>query len=64
VDRIREVRRIFMDVSNGTQTWFDYPQNLDGARDLLAEHKAHITGKPAVCDVAFLMPSAWWWCQP
>jgi len=64
VDRHREVRRIFMDVSNGTQTWFDYPQNMDGARDLLHEYKTILTGDPPVCDVAFMLPSSWWWCHP
>ncbi len=64
VDRHRQVRRLFSDISNGTQTWFDYPGNLDGARDLLAENLDHLNGQPAVCDVAFLMPSSWWWCRP
>ncbi len=64
VDRRREVSRVFMDASNGTQTWFDYPQNLDGARDLLARYKQHLTGRPPVCDVAYLLPSSWWWLRP
>ncbi len=64
VDRERQTRRIFYDISNGTQTWFDYPQNLDGARDILAANLEHLNGRPAVCDVAFLMPSSWWWCRP
>ena len=64
VDRRREVRRLFIDASNGTQTWFDYPGNLDGARDLLRTYKAHLTGQPPVCDVAFLLPSSWWWLRP
>ncbi len=64
VDRERQTRRIFYDISNGTQTWFDYPQNLDGARDILTAALDHLNGQPAVCDVAFLMPSSWWWCRP
>jgi hypothetical protein len=64
VDRHRELRRIFYDISNGTQTWFDYPGNLDGARDLLAENLEHMNGQPPVCDVGYLMPSSWWWCHP
>lgn len=64
VDRHRQVRRLYSDISNGTQTWFDYPGNMDGARDLLAENVEHLTGRPAVCDVAYLMPSSWWWCRP
>ncbi len=64
VDRERQARRIFMDVSNGTQTFFDYPQNLDGARDILAEAGPHMTGARPECDVAFLLPSAWWWHHP
>lgn len=64
VDRERQVRRLFYDISNGTQTWFDYPQNLDGARDILAANLDHLNGQPPVCDVAFLMPSSWWWCHP
>ena len=62
--RRREVQRLFMDASNGTQTWFDYPPNMDGARDLLAQHKQHLTGKAPVCDVAYLLPSSWWWLRP
>lgn len=64
VDRPHEVRRLFMDASNGTQTWFDYPPNLDGARDLLLKYKEHLTGQAPVCDVAYLMPSSWWWLRP
>jgi len=64
VDRERQVRRLFSDISNGTQTWFDYPDNLDGSRDILSQNLQHLTGQPAVCDVAFLVPSSWWWCRP
>lgn len=64
VDRAHQVRRIFMDASNGTQTWFDYPPNLDGARDLLRQYGVHLTGKPPVCDVGFVLPSSWWWLRP
>ena len=64
VDRKREVQRLFMDASNGTQTWFDYPPNMDGARDLLAQYKQHLTGRAPVCDVAYLLPSSWWWLRP
>ncbi|MBD3174537.1 MAG: family 14 glycosylhydrolase, partial [Armatimonadia bacterium] len=63
VDRNREVARMFFDASNGTDTWFDYPQNLDVARDLFARYKEHLTGADPVCDVAFILPSAWWWCR-
>lgn len=63
VDRSREVARIFYDASNGTDTWFDYPQNMDSARDLFAAYKEHLTGLDPVCDVAFILPSAWWWCR-
>jgi len=64
VDRNREARRLFIDISNGTQTFFDYPQNMDGARDLLAEALPSMGGAPPVCDVAFMLPSSWWWCHP
>jgi hypothetical protein len=64
VDRQRQARRLFYDISNGTQTWFDYPGNMDGARDLLAENIDNLSGQPPVCDVAYLMPSSWWWCHP
>lgn len=57
VNRDREVQRIWMDASNGAQVFFDYPQNLDGARDLFARYKEHLTGRRSVTGLALLLPS-------
>ena len=57
VDRAAQVNRIWMDASHGTQTWFDYPQNLTVSIDLLARYKEHLTGKPPVCDLVLWLPT-------
>ncbi len=57
VNRDREVARIWSDASCGTQTYFDYPQNLLGARDIFAKYKDYLDGQPAVVDVAILFPT-------
>jgi hypothetical protein len=64
VPREREIQRIWMDVSNGTQVWFDYPQNLDRARDIFREYKEHLTGQPPICDLAFILPTTHHWLHP
>lgn len=57
VPRDQQVLRIWMDGSNGTQTWFDYLQNMDGARDLFLRYKRYLTGKPPRCTLAFWLPT-------
>lgn len=64
VDRNREVRRIWMDASNGTQVYFDYPQNMDRARDLFARYKHHLNGQRSVTDVALIIASTTQWLHP
>jgi hypothetical protein len=56
--RNEEVARIFSDASCGTQTYFDYPGNLLGAKDIFARYKDYLDGKQAVVDVAVLFPTA------
>jgi hypothetical protein len=56
VDRNAQVARIFNDADDGAQMWFDYPGNLDGARDLFHDYAGYLTGKPAITDVALFMP--------
>lgn len=57
VSRDREVQRIWMDASNGAQVYFDYPQNLDGARDLFVRYKPHLTGRRSLTDFGLLLPT-------
>lgn len=64
VSREQQVARIWMDASNGTQTWFDYPGNLDGARDVFVKYKRHLTGKPPVCDLGLWLPTYHHWLRP
>lgn len=48
----REVVRIWMDASNGTQRWFDYPQNMDAARDEFRRYKRFLNAQPPQCGLA------------
>lgn len=64
VPRDRQQNRIFMDLSNGTQTWFDYLPNLDQARDYFVEYKALLTGAPPVTDIAVWLSTADHWLHP
>ena len=52
-----EIARVFNDVSNGVQVFFDYPQNLDRVRGPLASYKQHMTGARPVVDVAIFHPT-------
>jgi hypothetical protein len=52
VPRERELNRIFMDLSNGTQTWFDYLQNMDQALDLFEKYHHLFNGAPPRSRVA------------
>ena len=53
----QEVDRIWSDASCGTQTYFDYPDNLMGAKDVFAKYGRHLTGKQAIVDVAVFFPT-------
>ncbi|MGC8666505.1 MAG: family 14 glycosylhydrolase [Chthonomonadales bacterium] len=64
VPREREVRRIWMDASNGTQVFFDYPQNLDAARDLFRRYKAFLDGVRSRTDVALIICTTTHWLHP
>lgn len=57
MDRNAEVNRIWSDASCGTQTYFDYPQNLLGAKDLFEKYGRYLDGSRAVVDVAFFFPT-------
>ena len=57
MDRNAEVNRIWSDASCGTQTYFDYPQNLLGAKDLFTQYKDYLDGKQAIVDVAVFFPT-------
>ncbi len=57
MDRNAEVNRIWSDASCGTQTYFDYPQNLLGAKDLFAQYGKYLDGNQAIVDVAFFFPT-------
>ncbi len=52
-----EVARVWSDVSNGVQVYFEYPQNLDAARDKLSVYKDHMTGAMPVVDFAIFNPT-------
>ncbi len=60
----RQVARIWMDASNGTQSWFDYPQNLDRARAVFARYGDVLTGEAPVCSLAVWLPTAHHWLRP
>jgi hypothetical protein len=47
-----EVARIFADVSNGVQVYFEYPNNLDRALAKVQEYRNHMTGAKPIVDVA------------
>lgn len=64
VPRERQLNRIFMDISNGVQTWFDYLQNMDRARDLFVKYKEHLTGLPPRNTIAVWHPTLDHWLHP
>jgi hypothetical protein len=51
-----EVRRLFFDIANGVQVYFDYPQNLDRARPQVRAIKQHMTGQAPLVDLAVICP--------
>ncbi len=52
-----EVARVWNDISNGVQVYFEYPQNLDRARAQLRKYKDHMTGARPMVDVAIFNAS-------
>ncbi len=64
VNRNREVRRIWMDACNGSQVYFDYPQNMDRARDIFARCKRHLNAQRSLTDVALVIASTTQWLHP
>ena len=57
VDRREEVWRLFSDASTGARVYFDYPQNIKPAADLLAEYGFLLTGEQPLVSVAVLFPT-------
>ena len=57
MDRKAEVNRIFSDASCGAQTYFDYPQNLLGAKDIFEKYGKYLDGSRAIVDVAVFFPT-------
>ena len=64
VPRERELNRIFMDISNGVETWFDYLDNMDQARDYFRKYKKHLTGAAPKTTVAIWHPTLDHWLHP
>ena len=60
----RELNRIFMDISNGVETWFDYLPNTDGAKHHFRAYKKFITGQPPRSNVAVWHPTLDHWLHP
>ncbi len=52
-----EVARVWNDVSNGVQVYFEYPQNLERAIPQLRVYKDHMTGARPLVDVAIFNPT-------
>jgi hypothetical protein len=57
MNRNEEVSRIFSDVSCGCQTYFDYPANLVGAKDLFERYRQYLKGQKAIVDMAVFFPT-------
>ncbi len=64
VDPMDEVKRIWMDASNGAQVYFDYPQNLKRAIPEFIKYKIHLNGRRSLTDVAYFFPSSSFWLEP
>jgi len=64
VPRDRELNRIFMDISNGVQTWFDYLDNLEPSQDYFDAYKKYLIGAPPRTTVAAWHPTADHWLDP
>lgn len=57
MSRNEEVNRIWSDASCGAQSYFDYPDNLLGAKDAFAKYNRFLDGKKAITDVALFFPT-------
>ena len=51
-----EMRRLFYDIANGVQVFFDYPQNLDRVRPQVRAITQHMTGQAPLVDLALMCP--------
>ncbi len=54
-----QVDRLFHDAANGAQVFFDYPPNMDRAREQMRMYGLHLTGARPVVDVALYNPTVW-----
>jgi len=52
-----EVARVFADISNGVQVYFEYPDNLDRARLQMRKYKNYMAGERPIVDVAIFNPT-------
>ena len=64
VPRDRQLNRMHMDLVNGVETWFDYLQNMDRARDYFEQYRELFTGKAAITPVALWHPTLEHWLHP
>ena len=64
VPRDRQLNRIYMDLANGVDCWFDYLQNLDRAKDYFFEYKEHFDGADPRTTVALWLPTVDHWLHP
>ena len=60
----QQLDRIFMDISNGVQTWFDYVPNVERAMELFSDYKKYMTGQPPRTTVAVWHPTLDHWLHP
>lgn len=58
MNRNEEINRIWADASNGVQTYFDYPDNLIGAKDAFYEYRDYLDGSKSIVDTAVLFPTS------
>jgi hypothetical protein len=57
VGRETVLRRLFDDATSGVVEYFEYPEHMVGARDLLDAHGAQLDGASSDCDVGLLFSS-------
>ncbi|MHB0997865.1 MAG: alpha-amylase family protein [Armatimonadota bacterium] len=57
VNRNAQINRIWADSSCGVQTFFDYPQNLLGAKDEFAKYRDYLDGAGSIVEAAVLFPT-------
>jgi hypothetical protein len=58
VGREMIVERLFNDATSGTVEYFEYPEHMVGACDLIARYGALLNGEASECDVGILFPAA------